>query len=217
MKKGKKTFLSKERGFRFVNRFDVADLVDWNLFDNWAKEHPIIYGLCGGMCFAALDLFYENYAVPEVNAPPENETHLYKYLVKRQIDSLSFDTLKHVIAWTLQDDLDVARATAKEIPQIQTSLDAGNPVVLALIRVRKGNPTGNHQVLAIDYEFDEEKQQMELTLYDPNHPGKEPKIFVDLHPEQGVKLRQSTGEPLRGFFVIAYQKKTPTLIQPTAA
>lgn len=211
IKKGKKTFLSKDRGFRFINRFDVADLVDWSVFDNWTKDHPIIYGLCGGMCFAALDLFYTNRALPLADAPPEDETPLYKYLLARQIDSLSFDTLANVIRWTLEDDLDVAKWTARdEIPQIMETLDKGRPAVLALIRVKKGNPTGNHQVLAIDYALDEENKQFEMTLYDPNHPGEEPKIFVDLSdPKQGIHPRQSTGEPLRGFFVIRYKQEKP--------
>jgi hypothetical protein len=211
MKKGKKTFLSKERGFQFVNRFDVADLVDWSVFDHLTKDRPLIYGLCGGMCFAALDLYYENQTIPQVFAPPEDETRLYKYLRARQIASLSFDTLANVIRWTLEDDRDVARWTAhEEIPQILASLDEGTPVVLALIRVRKGNPTGNHQVLAIDYELDEETKKLAFTLYDPNHPRQEPKIFVDLRdPDNGLHLRQSTGEPLRGFFVIRYKKETP--------
>ncbi|GAB4580828.1 MAG: hypothetical protein Fur0022_35710 [Anaerolineales bacterium] len=213
LKKGKKTFLTKDRGLRFVNRFDVADLFDLSFFDHWTKDRPIIYGLCGGMCFTALDLFYENLPVPQVATPPENETPLYKYLLKRQIDSLSLDTLANVIRWTLEDDRDVALWTAREeIPQIQASLDEGTPVVLALVRVRKGNPTANHQVLAIDYTLDEETQQMELTLYDPNHPGEEPKIFVDLRdPEKGLHPRQSTGEPLRGFFVIRYKKEKPQI------
>jgi len=213
-KKGKKTFITKDRGFRFVNRFDIADLVDWSRFDEWTKDRPIIYGLCGGMCFAALDWFYENKSLPEVDRPPEDETQLFKYLVARQLDSLSFNTLKNVITWMLRDDLDVARWTAEdEIPQLQAALDQGTPVVLVLIRVRKGSPTANHQVLAIDYEFDEETNEMEITLYDPNHPGQEPKIFVDLnHPDQGINLRQSTGEPLRGFFVIEYNQERPPVL-----
>ncbi|NUM47331.1 MAG: hypothetical protein HUU38_21740, partial [Anaerolineales bacterium] len=64
MKKGQKNFLPQKHGLRFVNRFDVADLIDLTVFENWTKTHPIIYGLCGGMCFAALDMFYENAPAP---------------------------------------------------------------------------------------------------------------------------------------------------------
>ena len=167
MKQGKKTFISKDRGFRFRNSFDVADLLDWGPFDEWTKDKPIVYGLCGGMCFAALDLFYEKKSMIQLETTPEDETQLYKYLLARQIDSLSFDTLKNVITWTLQDDLDVARWTAKnEIPQIVASLDQGTPVVLALIRVHKGMPTANHQVVAIDYAWDEDTNHMEITLFE---------------------------------------------------
>lgn len=200
-----------KHGFRFVNRFDVADLFDWKVFNELTKDHPIIYGLCGGMCFAALDYFYANKPIPEVIEPPEDETRLYKYLRDRQIHSLSLDTLKNVFTWTLQDDLDVAKWTAKnEVPQLKASLDKGKPVVLALIRVEKSMPTSNHQVLAVDYEMHDDKKVLELTLYDPNHPGKVPKIFLDLsNTEQGIDPRQSTGEPLRGLFVIDYEPKEP--------
>ena len=117
--------------------------------------------------------------------------------------------------WTLEDDRDVAQWTAREeIPKILASLDEGTPVVLALIRVRKGNPTGNHQVLAVDYELDEDTKKLDLTLYDPNHPGKEPIISVDLSdPDNGIHPRQSTGEPLRGFFVIRYKKEMPPVFE----
>jgi hypothetical protein len=211
MKTGKKTFLAKERGFQFPNRFDVSDLLDWPLFTKWTQKRPIIYGLCGGMCFAALDLYSENKPIPEATTPPADETPLYQYLRTRQKDSLSLATLLKVFLWTWAGDVALARWTAKnEIPRIRASLDEGKPVVLALIRVRRRTPTSNHQVLAIDYLFDETTNQLELTLYDPNHPGQEPKILVDLHhPDQGIQPRQSTGEDLRGFFVIGYQRKTP--------
>lgn len=211
MANARTTFEPSRHGFHFVNRFDVADLFDLKFFDELTKNRPIIYGLCGGMCFAALDYFYQNKPVPEVTQPPEDETRLYKYLRDRQIHSLSLDTLKNVFTWTLQDDLDVAKWTAnKEVPQLRASLDQGKPAVLALIRVEKSMPTSNHQVLAIAYDLHEDTNILEIVLYDPNHPDKTPRIFVDLtNPQEGIKPRQSTGEPLRGFFVIDYKPKHP--------
>jgi hypothetical protein len=127
------------------------------------------------------------------------------------VHSLSLDTLKNVFTWTLQDDLDVAKWTANnEVPQLRASLDKGKPAVLALIRVEKSMPTSNHQVLAIDYEMHADTRVLEITLYDPNHPGKAPKIFLDLtNPKEGIRPRQSTGEPLRGLFVIDYEPRDP--------
>jgi hypothetical protein len=52
---------------------------------------------------------------------------------------------------------------------------------------------------------------MTIYLYDPNHPGEEPSLSLNLaNPTAGVNLTQSTGEPLRGFFVNKYQAQTPS-------
>jgi hypothetical protein len=62
----------------------------------------------------------------------------------------------------------------------------------------------------VGYDFDPLANQMTVYLYDPNHPGEEPSLALDLsHPGQGNSFTQSTGEPLRGFFVIPYASETP--------
>ena len=90
-------------------------------------------------------------------------------------------------------------------------LEHGREAVLALVRV-KGfrDPTHNHQVLATGYEYDPDNRKVSLTLYDPNHPKLEPKITFDTtNPDKGIQISQSTGESLRGFFLIDYQTETP--------
>jgi regulator of RNase E activity RraA len=66
------------------------------------------------------------------------------------------------------------------------------------------SPTQNHQVVATGYDLDEYNRRVTLFLYDPNHPGKEPELTVGLDPDGDPHIEQSTGEPLRGFFVLDY-------------
>ena len=177
-----------------------------------------MYGLCGGMCFAALDYFHAGKPVPDQITVPAIGTDLYRYLWDRQLDTLSLPVILRVIEWMLRDDGDVARLTARrEFPKLYRRLDKGNPAVLALIRGRGvEDPTQNHQVVAVGYDFDETTRQLTVYLYDPNHPydpnypGQEPRLTMNLaRPSRGIEAAQSTGEPLRGFFVIAYKPQTP--------
>lgn len=195
-------------GFRFPNRFDALDLL-WP-----GKASPMVYGLCGGMCFAVLDLFYAGQSVPAASAPPSFYSPLYRYLLLRQLDSLALRALAKIISWTLQDNARVARRTVQEeIPRIRASLDAGRPAALVLIRIRGVNLTANHQVLAVNYTLEQEAEQLAFTLYDPNHPGRAPQILAGLgDPARGTPFRQSTGEPLRGFFMLDYRWKKPPVL-----
>jgi murein DD-endopeptidase MepM/ murein hydrolase activator NlpD len=163
------------------------------------------------MCFSALDYFYAQEQLPEVSRVDELDTKLFTYLVDRQVDSLSIPVLLRVIRWMVSDDRYIGlRMTRYELPKLRRRLDKGDPSVLALIRVKGlGDPTQNHQVLATGYEYDPQTRRMLVDLYDPNHPGKEPTLTMDLNrPSAGIRISQSTGESLRGFFLINYLPQT---------
>jgi hypothetical protein len=120
--------------------------------------------------------------------------------------------LAKVLAWTLRQDTSLARSVAGwEIPKLRASLGEGDPSVLALIRVGGiSEVMNNHQVLATGYDFDPDTQQMTLQLYDPNYPDEKSTLAMNLaQPGQSLRLAQSTGESLRGFFVIDYGRATP--------
>jgi len=69
----------------------------------------------------------------------------------------------------------------------------------------------NHQVIAVEYKYEPINQRLTLGLYDPNHPGFIPTITVGLKQlGREIKFQQSTGERLRGFFTIPYQKHIPS-------
>ena len=89
-------------------------------------------------------------------------------------------------------------------------LDKGDPAVLGLIRTKQGlgDPTHNHQVLATAYSLDDATKEMRITLYDPNHPGETPTLHLNLAGQRAsFQVTQSTGEPLRGFFVVPYKRQ----------
>jgi hypothetical protein len=205
------TFLPREHGFHFVNRFDINFEFDLPLIGK-IDLGDIVYGLCGGMCFAALDHYYAGKPVPAYTNEQDIPAAFHNYLMKRQLDSMMLPVVPKVIEWMLRGDDDLGlRMSRYEIPKIRRSLDSGKPVVLALIRVGGVNdPTKNHQVLVRGYDFDPQSKDLVFHLYDPNWPGQEPEIRLNLtKPSQGVQSLESTGEPLRGLFQINYRQEQP--------
>ncbi len=205
-------FSVQHNAFRFVNRFQYS--LGFELpFAGLIDMGQIIYGLCGGMCFGALDHFHAGVSIPSRETVPGVETALYDYLWDRQLDSLSLPMgVMKIFEWMLREDKDVWQRIARsEFPKLRRRINKGNPAVLALIRVGGiDDPTQNHQVVAHSYDFDETTKQLEINLYDPNHPGQEPRLSMNLaRPSSGINLTQSSGETLRGFFVIKYKPETP--------
>jgi hypothetical protein len=206
-------FTAQSDGFRFVNSFAFS-----REFKLPFLAHPIdlghlAYGLCGGMSFAALDYFNAGNPVPKQGVVPNAGTALYQYLMNRQIDSLSLPVVPlKIIEWMLRPDPEVGSLTAqREFPKLRRRLDGNTPAVLALVRAQGiADPTQNHQVVARGYDFDETTKQVTIYLYDPNHPGQEPTLTMNFaRPSQGINPTQSTGEPLRGFFVLDYDPRKP--------
>jgi hypothetical protein len=207
------TFSAQAHGYKFINRFtpQFPTTVPFAIFGQIDLK-AVTYGLCGGMCFGALDYFYAHRALPDYAEPDALPFRYELYLWDRQIDSLLPLTIPLVLEWMHRDDLTLAARCARyEVPKLRRALDKGKPVVLALIRARyPENPTLNHQVLATGYDFDEANKGLVIYLYDPNHPGETPTLSLNLQrPSQGIQLAQSTGEKLRGFFVIPHRAEAP--------
>ncbi len=208
-------FTPQVNGLKFANHFELVNLMKVSL--PLFQTRPIslgriVYGLCGGMCFTALDYYTAGRSIPGIANMKEISWRLFWYLWLRQLNSMHIGMLFKVFSWMFSSDRSLAKQVAwVEIPRLRRSLDAGQPAVLTLIRVKGlSNPTRNHQVAATGYELDAGIHKMTIYLYDPNHPCEEPTLSLDLsHPEQGIELEQSTGEALRGFFVIEYKPHIP--------
>ena len=203
------SFTAREHGFCFRNFFEYKFPVEYRLpYSGKVCLGDIVYGLCGGMSFSALDYFHKGTPVPEVSSVSELDTKIFGYLWDRQLDSLGISVLLKLFQWMLMEDTEIAVRMARyELPKLRRSIDRDKPVVLALIRVKGlSDPTKNHQVVASGYSYNPESRQMQAAIYDPNHPGDELFIYMDLvKPSKGINITQSSGEELRGFFLIPYK------------
>jgi len=109
-------------------------------------------------------------------------------------------------------------------PRIRADLEVGRAPIVGLVRTSGCSPwllTSNHQVLA--YAYEEDAGGFRIRIYDPNHPCRDDVELVvrrggggavapdehdtprpdksgTLRSHESVRLAQSTGEPLLGFF-----------------
>ena len=210
MAKVSTSFSSQIHGFRFTNRFENNFNYQFPLIGD-VDLGSLVIGLCGGMCFAALDYFRAGRPIPQQRNVPAAGSKLRKYLEGRQVHSLlpPRGVLK-VLSWMVRSDRSIGGFTARtEFRMLRTRINRGDPAVLALIRAdERGDATKNHQVVATAYDFNQSTRRLTIDLYDPNRPRQSPALELDLRiPGRGGWIRQSTGEPLRGFFVIDYKRQ----------
>jgi hypothetical protein len=200
-------------GFKFLNRFEFADLFKLPLGAPWIHTvGEVVYGLCGGMAYAALDYFYARQLVDAETDAEEVPLRLFRYLWQRQRDSLPAPVVQKLFTWLVLDDRILWEKVAQdEAPRLMELIHGGQPCVLLLVRTHGlERLTLNHQVLATAYEFDASTHRLTVQLYDPNHPQSIPTLSMDLsRPGRGINLSQSTGEPIRGFFVSHYERAMP--------
>lgn len=195
-------------GFKFENRFSLELEYALPLIGEIDLE-DLVVGLCGGMCFTALDYLHSGVSIPARRTVPGGRSALRKRLIGKQIQSLiPPDGVLKVLTWTAKDDTYVWRHTAgREFRKLRTRLDKGQPAVLVVIRVGKGeDPRKNHQVVARSYHYDEQSGRVRIGIYDPNHPEKEPRLSLNVaSPRTSINSKQSNEGPFRGFFIVDYQ------------
>jgi hypothetical protein len=211
-------FLPSVNGFHFANAWPSGPTVRLGPLDpRWIGIGDAADGLCGGMVYTAGDLFAAGVSVPADRQPFENGSARFNAIVRRQVESLRWLTVP--VRYWLRSALggsfggDRARSTFdREWPKARALIDAGEPAMIGLIRVASADPralTRNHQVMAWGYA--EDGRGVTLRLYDPNWPDRDDvTISIDLDPAfRPAALRQSTGEPLLGWFVLPYSAREP--------
>lgn len=218
-------FKPSENGFKFPNYFPGLPLPDAlaNLIDTSKSVH----GLCGGMCFTVIDHYKSKKKLPAVDKVPGEETHLYKYLAKRQLASwgvLSSQVLRYAQWMTFSDEK--AQAESMEsFQELKKRLDENDLTVIGLVYndIRESlRVWDNHQVLAHGYE-ELEDGTIRIHLYDPNYP-KHDDVWLDAKPvdvEMGPKGKQVQGlncaqfkggeniHKVHGFIVVPYDYEEP--------
>jgi hypothetical protein len=181
--------LSPERsGFKFRNIFYLPLP---------GRGQPALIGLCGGMCFAALDA-WESDRQPQ----PELTKGLLRYLILRQWSSLTTARLLALFMSLLMPDVVLKAFTMRfSIPKLRRCLANGRPQVLLLFRTRGFRQIlNNHQVLAIEYQ-QRSADLAKIGIYDPNYGQQTAAMAISSDPEH-VFIHHSTGEVDRGFLVL---------------
>jgi len=181
-----------------------------------------VYGLCGGMCFAALDCHRVGIPMSRLFGRLERPmpgSPLHRYLWKRQLDSWASDGLRFVVWLVFLNHVParrpfgggaawLKRRSQREWRKLKAFLDAGQPMPIGLVRDRK-NLYDNHQVVALGYD-EVDDTHARIRIYDPNCPGGESTIELHFQAD-ALDGRESCGGsvPLRGFFVERYRAKLP--------
>ena len=149
-------FRPEIHGWPFTNFFPVR---------NW-----FAYGLCGGMVFSALDCYYYDVPIPEVESP---SPQIWRYLVKRQLASMKPSDMLAMFGMMMLPIEDVRRYVHGQL--WQTAM-ATFPQPLLLVRTRRWlKPHFNHQVLAI------RSTASRIYIYDPNYPKME--VWLNYHDD----------------------------------
>ena len=223
-------FLPSTHGFSFANSWPSGPTIRVRGLDPRRFGFgDASAGLCGGMVMTVRDL-YEAGLSASGRAQPENGSEAFDAIVRRQVQSLDFFRVPlryyDLMAFRPEPPAGLARvlrrepprvdAVAKEWWRIRASLDSGHPYPLGLIRVASASPWDlpkNHQVLAYAYDEADDGSRIVIRIYDPNHPGRDDvELRVEVDPDDGrplrdrVRLAQSTGEPLLGFFAQPYPR-----------
>ena len=223
-------FLPSVHGLHFANAFPPGPTVRLGPLDpRVIGIGDASAGLCGGMALTALDLWAAGVPAPPETQPPTNGSRRFKALVRRQVQSLDWLRVPvryallallrpepaHGPAALLRLPLVRVPTVTREWPRVRDEIDAGRPCLVELVRAGGATPAAlvrNHQVLAWAYATtgtvdDASGATVRIRVYDPNHPGRDDvTLELAVAPGDGrplgdrVTLRQSTGEPLLGFF-----------------
>ncbi|MBC9932747.1 hypothetical protein [Chitinophaga qingshengii] len=193
-------------------------------------------GVCGGMVFAARDLFENNMLPPATKESPCNDS-LYRYLVDRLIASFNLPGGIATYMFLMNPELSDHETTASKIgitprgrawrmikqewPVIKNKLDNNQLVPLALILKKSLNPFDlgeNHVVLVYGYELD--GTFLSLNVYDPNFPDENnARISFSLaRPENTTEVFRSHGSKrIWCFFQPSYSRSRPNFLTATGS
>ena len=175
------TFNPAIHNFKFANTFQGVD-----------SSHRY-GGLCGGMVYAALDYYYANMQIPQQTYAPSNRYPLHSFIYNRQANSAQESNAdrwaelgvnpggirnSEFFGWGI-----LMRNAGDRMNELKTMIDSGKPAPMGLFHSdeveRHGYyKGGDHQVLAIGYDFGKYKgdegtflDDFKIYVSDPNYPG----------------------------------------------
>ncbi len=213
-------FSAAANGFAFANRWPHVAPLRFRIGGPLPVELAIgdaANGLCGGMAFAALDLWFAKIAPPSDPAQPPDGSPAFGYLVRRQLESfeLGLGPARFYLLgapWRSAASR-AAEVLRRELPRIRRDLVAGRPVALGLVHAVSANPAiliQDHQVVAGGIDSGSDPGSLALRIYDPNLPGDDSvRLVVRKAPGGELQLTYSAGPPVVAFFRQGYRPRDP--------
>jgi hypothetical protein len=219
-------FSARANGFAFANRWPHVPPLRFRVGGPVPVELAVgdaANGLCGGMAWAALDLWFAGVAAPTDPEPPSEGTPAFRYLVRRQLDSFELGLGPgrfYLLGAPWRSAASRSREVlARELPRILRELAAGRPVALGLVHAVSVNPATliqDHQVVACGVESGPDPGPLALRIYDPNQPGDDMVRLVvgrsgggSRGAADGLDLTYSGGPPVVAFFKQGHRPRDP--------
>ena len=226
-------FLPSRNGFHFPNSFPNTPDFRINVLGQTIAIGNAANGLCGGMTYAARDIFQAAQLPPAGSVGPTSGP-LFDFIARRLMDSFELPggPLKYMglMNPTLPDhETDASRLgiaphgrswimIRDEWPLIRADLDAGRLVNMALVKVKSLNPGDlgiNHQVLAWGYDLD--GNTLDIRIYDPNCEDKDDVVLTLslADPQHTTPVKHSrSAEEIFCFFRTGYRFRRPPSFAP---
>ncbi|WP_327088711.1 aegerolysin family protein [Nonomuraea sp. NBC_01738] len=188
-------------------------------------------GLCGGMVYAALDLFLSGRLAPATTTAPAGEGDpLFDFFVSRLFDSFDLPDLPaHLLALMNPAYPDTDQGVFEPVglmsgrsaimirdawPRIKDWVDQNVPRPICLVKVKSLNPGElghNHQVLVWGYHVS--GNVVTLVLYDPNFPDHDALELAFDTTRTDVVVNVGVSDPGQGtincFLTTAYTAQQP--------
>ena len=223
-------FSPATNGLHFANSFPSGTPdYTFSLLGHTVKLGDASNGLCGGFVFTVKDCFATGLLPPADTTAPAGGSDLFNYLVARLTNSFDEPDVNQYLSWIQMNDDDNVIETGlahheitEEWPKIKADLDSNQLSTLGLIGAKEPSTVGFviamgngdlgkcHQVLAWGYDLD--GSTLTLHIYDPNYPGRDSTISLDIgHPSHTSPLDVSGYPPetYRGFFRTHYSYHDP--------
>ena len=202
----------------------------WPFGNSWKYSFAfdtvtLTMGYCGGMCWRALQRFYNGIPIPrDIQAPGQGDA-LYEEIFDAQVNSVPAGTLWKIYDWQCSPDLShrlnplhsLGHRTQEAWPDVRNRLDESRPVTLTLVASSNDanlkHLEDSHRVVAYAYDVrpilegegapSGADSQVTVFVYDPNYPNDDGVCLTFyLGAESSkIQLRHSRGKEFHGFFL----------------
>lgn len=186
-------FSPSQHGFKFANSFET------DIF--WGPLHITTSGRCGGMSYTALDCYFYKEPIPTDSSLPPEGSVLNTYIFERQMKNLEgtgdqwADFLFNPFGVRTDELHNRGLLHGGEFQKLVQEIDGNRPCNLCLV-APSSDPSKSHQVVAFGYKAGTSARDIEIYIYDPNHPGMTCVLYPDASSSLYRYKNQSDNKPI---------------------